>query len=171
MFNREPFNAAAFAGGSDGLLAFEGQQAARVDGLWVQQQEDKSPARAGFWQWDEMTRGLRPITLPVSAPYVLSFYYRTTRVPDGRAMVWVSDEPDVFWVHGHGLPSTGEGWRHFVAVGWNRSDAKAAIRPLVRLFAPGCVEFDGVQVRPIWLPKETIVEGGETRFWATERED
>ena len=166
MSNREPFNAATFARGSDELLPFEGQRAARVDGFWVQQQEDKSPARAGFWQWDEMTRGLRPITLTASMPYVLSFHYRTTRVPDGKATVWVSGDPEVFWAHDHSLPATGGAWHHFVAVGWNRSDAEAAIRPLIRSFAPGCVEFDDVQVRPINLTtKRSTIKADKTRFW------
>jgi len=167
MFSREPFRPANFAGGAEGLLAIEGQQAARVDGFWIQRWEDKSLARAGFWQWDEMVRGLRPITLTMNVPYVLSFYYRTTRVPEGRATVWVSGEPDVFWAHDHGLPSTEEGWCHFVAVGWNRSDAEAAICPLVRSFAAGCAEFDNVQVRPIGLPDEATVEVGEARFWVS----
>jgi len=109
-------------------------------------------------------RGLRPITLTMNVPYVLSFYYRTTRVPDGKATVWVSGDPDVFWAHDHGLPATGGAWRHFVAVGWNRADAEAAICPLVRSFAPGYVEFDDVEVWPIWLSEGTTVEVGEARF-------
>jgi len=166
MFNHEPFNAAAFAGGVDGLLSFEGQQAARVDGFWIQQQEDKSRARCGYWQqWDEEQHSRRSITLTVGSPYLLSFYYRTENLANGAATVWVSYDPMVLFAHDHGLPSTGEDWHHFVAVGWNRSDAEAAIRPLIRSFATGSVEFDDVQVRAIGLAEGTTVEADDTRFW------
>jgi hypothetical protein len=57
MFSAEPFSEAAFTGGPDGLLPFEGHHSARVEGFWVQPIEGKSPARAGFWQWDEVYTG------------------------------------------------------------------------------------------------------------------
>jgi tetratricopeptide (TPR) repeat protein len=157
MFNREPFNAAAFVGEADELLSFEGQQAARVDGLWIQQREEKSPARAGFWQYDE-------VALAANAPYLLSFYYRTSRIPDDMATTWVSGNPNVFWAHDYGLPATQGMWYHFVAVGWNRLDADAPIRPLLRSFATGHVTFDDAQLRLIRLPEEAPVEVGEARF-------
>jgi hypothetical protein len=171
MFNREPYDAGAFAAGGDGLPPFEGRRTVRVDGFWVQQQEDKSPARAGFWQWDEMERVLRPITLGTDGPYVFSFHYRTMRVPEREAKVWVSNDPDVLWAGYHGLPATDGAWRHFVAVGWNHADGEAAICPLVSSFAPGSVEFDNVQVRPVGLLVETAVEAGEVQFWVIEGSD
>lgn len=174
MFNHEPFNTAVFVGGADELLPFEGQRAARVDGFWVQQREGKSAARAGFWQFDEIVGGLRSIPLTANTPYVLSFQYRTSRVPNGRVTVWVSstDEPDVFWPGGdHGLVGTNGMWYHFVAAGWNRSNAEAAIRPLLRLYAPGCAELDDVQVRPIGLPEGFALEQSEGQFRVAGRDN
>lgn len=167
MFNRNPYNAAAFAAGGDGLLPFEGRAVARVDGFWVQQREDKSPARAGFWQWDELEQNLRPITLTTRGPYVFSFHYRTTRVPEGGARVWVSDDPDVLWAGYHGLPATDGAWHHFVAVGWNRAGTERAIYPLFSSFAPGSVAYDNVQLRPVELSTEATVAISEARFWVT----
>ena len=174
MFSREPFGDAAFVGGAEELLPFKGQQTARVDGFWMQRQEDESKARAGFWHCNEGKEDLRDIPLTANVPYVLSFWYRTVRVSNGSATVWVSraDEPDVFWSGGnHGLPTTGRGWHRFTAIGWNRSDAEVAIRPLFRLYARGCVEFDDVQVRLIGLPEGTVVKTSETQFWTTGEDD
>jgi tetratricopeptide (TPR) repeat protein len=170
-FSRGSLNAAAFAGGADDLNSFDGRWSARVDGLWVQRQEDKRPARAGFWQWDETARAPRPITLTVGIPYVLSFHYRTMRVPDGGAKVWVSDSPDVFRARHYSLPATGGAWYHFAAIGANRSSVEAAIRPIVRSYASGCVEFDDVQMRPIWLPAGSAVDVSKTWIWVTGQGD
>jgi tetratricopeptide (TPR) repeat protein len=168
MFGAGPFSEAAFAGGSDGQLPFEGQWAARVDGFWVQAADGKYPARAGFWQWDEARRYMRSITLTVSIPYLLGFQYRTERVPDGEATVWVSGNADVFLSGGdYGLPATDGEWRYFVAVGWNRSSVDAVIQPLVRSFMSGSVEFDNVQLRPVRFRERTVVAVGETQFWVT----
>jgi len=156
MFGREPFGPAAFAGGHDDCLAFTEHRTARVDGFWIQQQKGDTAPRAGFWHHDESKGGQRCIPLTASTPYLLSFQYRTIRVPDGKTTVWVSsaDEPDLFWSGGNrGLPGTDGEWHHFVAVGWNHSDAKATIRLLFRLYAPGCVLLDDVPVRPIELPE------------------
>jgi tetratricopeptide (TPR) repeat protein len=160
MFSKEPFNAAAFAGGADELLALQGKRTARVDGFWVQTKENKSPARAGFWRRDK-------IAVESGTPYIISFLYRTSGIAPGRwATVWVSGDPDVFWAHDYALPSKEKGWHHFVSVGWNHSDTQAAIRPLVRSFAPGCVKFDDVQLRVVRL-QGTTVKANETRFWVT----
>jgi len=157
-------NKGVFAGGAEPLNAISGS-AARVNGLWLQHDEDKEPGRCGYWQWDEQRHNRRPILLAVGMPYLLSFYYRTERLRDGAARVWVSSEPEVFFAGNHGLPPTGGEWQRFVAIGWNRAGIEAAIRPLVRSFATGSVEFDNVKVRAIGLVEGTIVEAGETRFW------
>ena len=82
--------------------------------------------------------------------------------------MWVSYDPMVLFAHDHGLPGTRGAWRRFVAVGWNRSDAEATIRPLVRSFATGSVVFDDVQVHQIELAEGTKVEPTETHFWIIE---
>jgi tetratricopeptide (TPR) repeat protein len=164
MFNREPFNAAAFAGGGEELLSFEGQQVIRVDGFWVRRQEDRSLARAGFGQRSE-------VVLAENLPYLFSLYYRTLRVPDGKASAWVSGDPKVLWALDHGVVATNGAWRRFVAIGWNRSGAEAAIHPLVRSFAAGSVEFDDVQIRLIRLPETTAVEIDEARFRVIGQDD
>jgi len=162
MATGDPWNKGAFIGGVDILGAYSGN-VARVNGLWLQHHEDKEVARCGYWRLDEEQHDLRSITLTVGSPYLLSFYHRTENLADGAATVWVSYDPMVLFAHDHGLPGTHGAWRRFVAVGWNRSDAEAAISPLVRSFATGSVAFDNVQVRPVGLPNDAAVEVGETR--------
>jgi tetratricopeptide (TPR) repeat protein len=164
MFNREPFGDAAFAGGSDGLPPFARRGATRIDGLWVQMRQDKSPARAGFWYWDKAGRALQPINLSDGEPYVFSFDYRTVRLAAGAARAWVSDDPDVLWAGYHGLPATDGAWHHFVAVGWNRAGAKGAIYPLLSSFGPGSVVYDNVGLRPVELSARAAVASSEARF-------
>ncbi len=156
-------NVGVFVGGADRLDAYS-DNAARVNGLWLQFREDKEPGRCGYWQWDKEQHDLRSITLTVSVPYLLGFDYRTRGLPDGASTVWTSYEPEVLFAGDHRLPATDGEWRRFIAVGWNRANDESAIRPLVRSFAPGCVEFDNVQVRPIWLSEKTGVTVGETQF-------
>jgi hypothetical protein len=146
------------------LLAFEEQRAARVTGFWVQYQQEKQTARAGFWHASGTEKALQPIMLKPGVPYVFSFYYQTTRVPEGKAAVWVSRDPDVLWGSNRPLPATDGKWFQFVAVGWHRSDIETAIRPLLRSFSPGCVRFDQVELRPINLPEQAVLNTGGTQF-------
>jgi tetratricopeptide (TPR) repeat protein len=162
MFSREPFGSAAFLGAAETFLTLDGESAVRVDGLWLQQEERKSLPRAGFWYNDG-------ITLTVDKPYLFSAYYRTARVPENGARIW-SGGPEILWAHDHGLPASNGTWRHFVAVGWNGSGAKAAIRPLVRSFSVGSVLFDQVEMRPVELEDPSVIRVREARFYLTGRD-
>jgi tetratricopeptide (TPR) repeat protein len=167
-FNQEPFNEAAFAGSVEELFSFEGQRATRVDGFWVQRQDDKSSARAGFWYGDEQPN----IVLEPGVPYVLSVYYSTTGISNSKgATVWVSGDPDVLWANDHRLPATDGMWWCLFAVGWNRSDAEAKIRPLLRSYATGNVKFDDIQIRPIRLTEGVTVSAGEAEFRVIGQDD
>jgi hypothetical protein len=151
MFSQDPFSAAAFTGGTDTLLFFEGRQAARVDGLWIEQ-GNEYPARAGFSQQNE-------ITLEMNVPYLLSLFYYTARVSeDQAATIWVSYHPETLWAQDYELPATNGRWHHLVIVGWTRSGVKPGVRPLLRTFSTGTVRFDGVELRLIELPKETKID-------------
>jgi hypothetical protein len=159
MATGHPWNKGLFVGGSDELIGWDGK-ATRIDGFWLQQRSDKEPGRCGYWH-------LRSITLTTGTPYVLSFYYRTDRLPDKAATIWLSySEPDIFFAHDYGLSSTGGEWWHFVVVGWNRSKFKAPIRPLLRSFAHGAVEFDDVKVRMVLL-HEGISINDKALFWVS----
>jgi len=141
MATGDLWNKGIFIGGADGLEAYSGS-VARVNGLWLQHRQDKEPGRSGYWQAD-------PITLTTASPYVLSFYYRTERTPDNAATIWVSYDTQVLFSGDHPLPATDGNWWLFAIVGWNRSAGEAAVRPLLRSFAPGQVWFDDVQLRNI----------------------
>ncbi len=167
----DPRRDATFAGGDDAWLSFEGQGAVRVEGLWVQPQEGKQPAIAGFWHWDDAERRLQSIRLRTSGPYLFSLYYRTMDVSQGEARILVSHSPDVLWTDFYSLPDTAGTWRRFVAIGWNRTGAEAAIHPLVSSSAQGSVVFDAVQLRRVQLPIGTEMEAGEARLWVIEADD
>ena len=170
MFNKEPFDRASFAGGGDDLFPFTGLHAARVDGFWVRQ-EGKEQARAGFWYRDEKRPAPGAVPVTGGGALVLSFCYRTTGIPDTRATVWVSNVAGVFWSRDHGLPATGGLWYRVVAVGWNRSPGEASIRPLLRSFSPGSVQFDDLQLRPVLWREGIVVDPGEARFRIVGKDD
>jgi tetratricopeptide (TPR) repeat protein len=163
MFNKAPFQSAAFWGGAEDLLAYGGGRAARVQGSWVGSEEEKSPARAGFWHGD--------ISTSVSIPYVISFSYCTIEVlDDGELGIWLSYDPGIFWSYVRRLPQTSGTWQRFVAVSWNRSDYEASIRPLISLFDAGRLVFDDIQVRTVYLRERYRIESTDTKFWLSEKE-
>jgi len=137
------WNKGLFVNSKDELIAWE-SIAGRVNGLWLQYRSDKEPGRSGYLQIDEKK-------LTAASPYVLSFYYRTTGVPDGAAAVWVSDNNLVLFGHDHRLPATNGRWWRFAVVGWNRSGDVATVRLLLRSFMAGQVWFDDVQLRAVDL--------------------
>jgi tetratricopeptide (TPR) repeat protein len=137
------WNKGLFVDRKDEFVAWEGV-AGRVNGLWLQYRSDKEPGRSGYLQIDEKK-------LTTASPYVLSFYYRTTGVPDGAAAVWISDNNLVLFGHDHRLPATNGRWWRFTVVGWNRSGDVATVRLLLRSFMAGQVWFDDVQLRAVDL--------------------
>lgn len=157
MFNREPFAGAAFLGSREGLTPFEAKRSARIDGLWVEQVEDKSPARAGFWYRGE-------IDVSESIPYLISLSYSTGRkARDRTSALWLSGE-GVFWRSDLRLTRTDGSWIHFAAVSWNGSHTGTAVRPFFRLFAPGSLMVDNLQIRPVQL-SDTITVEKHTYLW------
>jgi hypothetical protein len=102
--------------------------------------------------------------LEADVAYVLSLHYRTTRIPNYGASVWVSEISNVFWEGDRRLPSTDGAWWHFVAVGWNRYGVEAEICPLIRTFAPGSLEIDDVQVRAVRLSQGVTVNPDNPYF-------
>jgi len=168
MFNRAPFNAANFIGGQDDLISLRGDHYARIEGLWVQFDGAKSRARAGFWQRRNPKDSQREIVLFPDRPYLVSLYYRTSNLSnDAIATIWVSDDPALLWANDYRLPSTDGDWRHFVAVGWNRTGGEARIEPLVRLFGVGQVEYDALQIMPVTVGKGVVIEPVDTLFFTS----
>jgi tetratricopeptide (TPR) repeat protein len=175
MFGREPFSPGLFFGGYDELDPFEGKRVARVDSQWLDRQSHLESPRAGYWHFDEGTRGLRRLELPSDTAYVLSFVYRTRQVPDSRTTAWVAsaDQPGSLWFGNDPLlPATDGAWYRFAGIGWNHSDSTAVLQPLLRLYATGSVDFDDVELRPIYysglkpLGEDVqlfVIRGGGTR--------
>ena len=161
MATGDPWNKGCFFDSRDTLISWE-RIAGQVNGLWLQYRKDREPGRSGYWQIDENLHRLRPIALTTVLPYVLSFYYRTERVLDNAATVWVSYDSQVLFGGDHRLPSTNGSWFRFVVVGWNRSGGEAAVSPLLRSFAPGQVWFDEVKLYTINPPVLSYPQ--ETRF-------
>ncbi|HET6446638.1 MAG TPA: hypothetical protein VFI27_18885 [candidate division Zixibacteria bacterium] len=167
MFSRKPFNEALFIGGEDDFSAPEGQMAARIDGLWVAQQEGKELARAGFWNFDESLRGLRQIPLEADSAYLLTFLYRTERVSDNAATFWhggTGEATQLLPIDAHGLPATEGAWYRFVAIGWNRDDNEWVLSPLLRLYQPGTVQFDDVEIEMIRFKSGVPIIDRQPRF-------
>ena len=163
MATGNPRNRGTFLGGQDMLTSWEGG-AALVNGLWVQRFQEREPGRAGFWQVDEddNRKSLRSIALNPYAPYILSFCYCTEGAYEDTAAVWVSPDAQVMFQGDHWSPDTDGNWWRFVAVGWNRLDVEAAVRPLLRSFGPGQVWFDQVELRAIYLHSDAQL--AQTRF-------
>jgi hypothetical protein len=154
MATGDPWNKGLFVDTRDSLISWRGTSG-KISGLWLQYLQDKEPGRSGFWYWQRRYA----IPLTPAAPYLISFYYRTERIPDRAAAVWISYDAKVLFSSYH-LPSTRGKWRHFLAIGWNRSGGDAVIRPLLFALASGQVWFDEVKVRQVLLnppetPKET----------------
>lgn len=168
MFNRAPFNAANFIGGQDDLTLLRGNHYARIEGLWVQFDGAKSRARAGFWQRRNPKDSQREIVLSPDRPYLVSLYYRASNLSDDAiATIWVSDNPAVLWANDYRLPSTDGDWRHFAAIGWNRTGGEVKIEPLVRLFGAGQVEYDALQIMPVTFGEGVVIEPAATLFFTS----
>jgi tetratricopeptide (TPR) repeat protein len=163
QFNQEMRGAAVFVGGDETLCFWDGHTAARVDGLWVQDQEGKESARAGF-RWHDA------IDLMAESAYFISFKYRTVRSSDGGTAVWLTGSDDVLWSHNHRVAASDGSWYGFVAVGWNHSGGERQIYPLLRSYVTGTAAFDNVQVRPIELAEGTTVGTRKTVLWMRESE-
>jgi hypothetical protein len=142
MADGKTWNLALFVGGFDEFEAYEGRRAMRVDGIWIQRNPELECARAGYWG-DQ-------IPLKPDIPYILSFYYKTTRIGNVYAVVWASYDPEVLF-RAHKLPATEGKWREFIVIGWNRKEEMKMIKPLVLSFETGEVWFDKVKLREIFI--------------------
>jgi hypothetical protein len=122
---------------------------AQVRGVYIENEESKEPARAGFWH-------LTPIRVEPHTPYVLSFLYRTDDMPPQptlQASVWVTAEPFVLIQNDYPLPSTEGKWKRVVIIGWNQSGRRTTIQLLLRSFSIGVAEFTQISLRKIVVPQ------------------
>jgi hypothetical protein len=138
MTDRSHWNRAVFVVGTDSNRAFNGNYSLRIDGVYVEQQTGRAPARAGLWHGS--------IKVAVGEPYVISFVFRTEQTSDRAASLWISAEPDFFGERF--LPNTGGDWRRATIVVWSKDEIFA---PLLRLWREGKVWFDDFSIRPIIL--------------------
>lgn len=141
MASGNPWNLGAFVVGLDALHHVSGSRSLRIDGLFIDHLSDREPARAGL---------LYPrVVIESGGPYLISFYYRTERISDIGATVWLSDNPKVLSAGDYALPQTFGAWKRVLLIAWNRSGTTATIQPLLRSFSEGSVWFDAFSIRPL----------------------
>jgi hypothetical protein len=145
MSTGRPWNFALFVVGADRSRAYEGRAALRVEGVQIEQQADREPARAGLWH--------SAISVPAGAAYSVSFAYTTRGLADNGASFWLSDQPLLGVASDHYLAASEGQWREVTVVAWNRSGKDAAIAPLVRAWGQGSLWVDAVSVRLLSLPQ------------------
>jgi hypothetical protein len=145
MSTGRPWNFALFVVGADRSRAYEGRAALRVEGVQIEQQADREPARAGLWH--------SSISIPAGAAYSVSFAYTTLGLADNGASFWLSDQPLLGVASDHYLAASEGQWREVTVVAWNRSGKDAAIAPLVRAWGQGSLWVDAVSVRLLSLPR------------------
>jgi len=165
MAGYQPFDRGLFYVGSDTLNAFAGQQSARISGLWVGNNPELGRPNAGFWVWDETRHANQLIPVQAGAIYLLSFYYRTEWVEESSVGVWLnSGTEQTGSLRGECyFPPTRGVWRQVFLIGSVGDDNPeiSAVSPLLRLWGPGQVWFDDVQLRQIIvpvLPTPTLVQ-------------
>lgn len=153
MFDREPFGNGLFVGGPEVHFAPEGGANARVQGLWIEQNPEKEPPRAGYWYCNQNLRE-KSIDLHPNRRYLLSFFYRTVYTAN-TASIWMSSinlSQNRLWFDGDiRLPDTNGEWRQFAVVDLTAKGLEHLVRPLFRLFGPGQLEVDRFQIREVFI--------------------
>ncbi len=155
--NNPPFDRALFRAGLDSLDSAQGNQSARVSGLWVGDQPERASPSEGFWAWNESQQSLRPIPLERDAIYVLSFNYRTAWMGVRGVTVYLNTRIPAGGSFGgeHAFPPTEGAWRQALLLGWTGDDSSGVL-PLLRLWGPGQVLFDNVELREVIVPSQTL---------------
>lgn len=148
-------NRALFVAAPDNLEPWAGPSI-RISGLW--RDADSAGATAAF--------GARApaLSLEPRSAYLAACYYRTERVPDDGANVYVSDDPMRLVPGGDiRLPATGGRWRRVVVLVPNPSSASVTIIPLLRSASVGDIWFCGFEIRKIRLPDARVPQSVVSR--------
>jgi len=148
MATGDPWNRGFFVGGPEEWDGLNGTSA-RIQCLWRQENPELEGARAGYWQYDEKSRGLRSIPVDSGKSYVVSFNYCTRDVNGNGAALWLSYKPSPCWAGEKFLPPTGGEWRHVAFACGPAQEGDEGLRPLLRLWQPGTVLFDDFQIRQV----------------------
>ena len=139
------WNAGSFVGGADSTVAWDGLSA-QVNGLWLTPDDPADQLEPG--RWGLCYRDV--IRLEPQAMYLLSFFYRTVRLPDNAAGLYISNSSALtFSDRDYLLPATEGAWHRFVIIGANRSDDIVSVSPILRSMAPGQIWFDSFEVRQV----------------------
>ncbi|NPV06362.1 MAG: tetratricopeptide repeat protein [Anaerolineae bacterium] len=157
MATGDPWNLAFYAGGPEEVQALLGASA-RVQGIWRQERQDREPARAGYWLYDQSARALRELKVTPGLTYVVSLDYFTEVGGAVQPTVWLSYADSPCWAGDRRLAPTEGEWRHFTFVCGPAAEGDDPLRPLLRLFGTGTVLFDNLAVREVILAGEQ--EGG-----------
>jgi hypothetical protein len=149
MTSGDPWNRAAFIIGTDSHQKFSGNRSMRIDGLLIERKPELEKARAGFWH--------DPITVTSDTPYVITFVYRTNQEDDVKSSLYLSSEPKVLFRYDQSLPATYGVWKRVTIIAWNRQEADASIRPLLRSWSEGSVWFDEFSIRQVIIDPQVAV--------------
>ncbi len=162
MANYPPFDQALFYTGLDSLDSVEGDQSARVSGVWVGNIPERGSPRAGFWAWNDSKQTLRSIPVERGAVCVLGFYYRTAWIRDRGITVYLNagTSPSGSFGGEHALPPTEGAWRQVFLLGVISDDSPSSVSPFLRLWGPWQAWFDSVQLRQVMIPSHPMVTLG-----------
>jgi hypothetical protein len=139
-----PHNFGLFVLGVDTAPERPAANAMRIDGLYVNEDPNLAPSRAGFWH-------TTPITLTARTPYVITFQYRTAQTSADGVALYLTEVPDVIYRNDRRFAPAEAEWQQVTIIGWNNTDQPQAVRPLLRLWGRGTVWFDAVSLREIVL--------------------
>lgn len=147
---------ALFITGADALFSVRGNHAARVLGLWLDNQENNSTTRVGYWYGKGEAEPIFPVVIEPSEIGMLSFLYRT----DGKVKVWMNN---LFFQGDYSLPETnGQFWK-VVIIGKNKTMRSVELTPVIRTYSTGEFLLDEVQLRKLKTLKKPKFE--KTFFW------
>ncbi|MGQ9794782.1 MAG: HEPN domain-containing protein [Anaerolineae bacterium] len=96
MATGDPWSRGLFVSGKEDIQAYDGV-GARVHGLWLLREPDKSPGRAGYWLSDAADADRRPLELTPNRPYLVSLNYLSDVQGDSGAAIYVADQPELLW--------------------------------------------------------------------------
>ena len=137
MTTGNPWNRALFVISADDQI-IKNNRMARIDGLLIENDPNKEPARAGIRS--------SPILLKPVSIYVISFTYKTDTL---SSSLWINNDPAVISSKEHLLLPTQGKWARFTMIGWNHKQTAQTVSPILRLWSTGTVWFDDFSVREI----------------------
>lgn len=150
------YNDALFQVQQDSLDAFQGESAARIDGLWVGSDKARRAAYTALQPLSVDLRQAKPIVLDRTGLYLISFAYRTVNTIGERvASIWFTSEPNVLFADSRFVPATDGEWREVIVIAKN-SVGNAWVRPSLVSWSEGTVFYDNFQIRELTIQDDYV---------------